>query len=236
MKYIEKQTSPTKFEAWKESKKNRQSDLAKIKDLTKVKTDTRWEALKSKTEIFNALRESLLKEQGFLCCYCQQKISLEQKTIAVEHLVARSKDATLVFEYGNLLASCLGGKKEESEETNEKYCNQGRGSNHLDITPLQEDCEAHFDCFQIEDADERQIKVVGRSETAKKVIALLNLNTLKLQRLRGETLSPFLEDLTLDEATILLNKFRTEKENTHNQPLRPFLQVLIRLLEKNYMI
>ena len=30
MKYIEKQTSPQAFELWKENKKNRQKDLAKI--------------------------------------------------------------------------------------------------------------------------------------------------------------------------------------------------------------
>ena len=75
MKYIEKQTSPQSFDLWKEKKKNRQEDLAKIKELTSKKLDARWNNLKSKTDIFNLLRESLLKEQGYLCCYCQQKIN-----------------------------------------------------------------------------------------------------------------------------------------------------------------
>ncbi len=235
MKYIEKQTSPEAFEQWKEKKKNRQVDLAKIKDLTTKKLDTRWDSLKSKADIFKLLRESLLKEQGHLCCYCQQTISLELKTIALEHLIARSVDGTLLFEYTNLLASCLGGKKEEMEETNVKYCNQGRGYLHLDITPLQKDCEIHFDYFQIEDTDEWQIKMIGLSETATKVIALLNLNTPKLCRLRGETLRPFLENLTNVEVITILDKLKTEMQNKLNQPLRPFVQVLIRLLEKNYI-
>jgi uncharacterized protein (TIGR02646 family) len=235
MKYIEKQASPQAFEQWKESKKNRQEDLAKIKDLTSEKLKIRWDNLKSKADIFKLLRESLLKEQGYLCCYCQQPISLELKTIALEHLIARSIDGTLLFEYTNLLASCLGGKKDETEETNPKYCNQGRGHSHLDITPLQNDCETHFDYFQIEDADEWQIKVVGQTEIAINVIALLNLNTPKLCRLRGETLSPFLENLTIDEAHTILNKLRNEINNTLNQPLRPFIQILIKLLEKNYI-
>jgi uncharacterized protein (TIGR02646 family) len=235
MKYIEKQASPQAFEQWKESKKNRQEDLAKIKDLTSEKLKIRWDNLKSKADIFKLLRESLLKEQGYLCCYCQQPIRLELKTIALEHLIARSIDCTLLFEYTNLLASCLGGKKEETEETNPKYCNQGRGHSHLDITPLQKDCETHFDYFQIEDANEWQIKVVGQTEIAINVIALLNLNTPKLCRLRGETLSPFLENLTVDEANTILNKLRNEINNTLNQPLRPFIQILIKLLEKNYI-
>jgi uncharacterized protein (TIGR02646 family) len=235
MKYIEKQASPQAFEQWKESKKNRQEDLAKINDLTTKKLDTRWDNLKSKADIFNLLRESLLKEQGYLCCYCQQKISLELKTITLEHLIARSVDGTFLFEYTNLLASCLGGKKDETEETNPSYCNQGRRSAPLDITPLQKDCETHFDYFQIEDADEWQIKVVGLTENAVNVIKLLNLNTPKLCRLRGESLSPFLENLTVNEAKTILNKLKIEINDTLQKPLRPFIQVLIKLLEKNYI-
>ena len=235
MKYIEKQTSPQAFELWKENKKNRQKDLAKIEDLTTKKLDTRWNNLKSKTDIFKLLRESLLKEQGYLCCYCQQKINLEQKTAAVEHLIARKTDGSLLFEYANLLASCLGGRKEESEQTNIKYCNHARGHIDLEITPLQKDCETYFDYFQIEDNDEWEVKVVGVNEIATKVIDLLNLNTAKLCRLRGETLRPFLENLTTEEATIILNKLKVELNNTLNKPLIPFVQVLIRLLEKNYI-
>ena len=234
MKYIQKKESPKDFEIWKEKKKNRRIDLAKITDLTNEKLDRRWDNLKSKTDIFKLLRESLPKEQGYLCCYCQQRILLELKTVAVEHLIARSIDGTLLFEYTNLLASCLGGKRDETEETDIKYCNQGRGQLHLDISPLQADCDTFFDYIQIEDTGEWQIKVVGLNETATQVIDLLNLNTPKLRRLRGETLRPYLENLTTDEATILLNKFRAEITTTHLQPLRPFIKILIRLLEKNY--
>ena len=234
MKYIQKEESPKDFEIWKEKKKNRRLDLAKITDLTNAKLDKRWDNLKSKVDIFKLLRESLLKEQGFLCCYCQQRILLELKTVAVEHLIARSEDGTLLFEYTNLLASCLGGKKEETEETDTKYCNQGRGQTPLELSPLQKDCETFFDYIEIEDTDEWQIKVVGLTEKATQVIDLLNLNTPKLRRLRGETLRPYLENLTIEEASILLNKFREEIKNTYISPLRPFIQVLIRLLEKNY--
>ena len=178
MKYIQKQNSPPDFEKWKTDKKNRQADLAKIKDLTPEKLKLRWDNLKSKKDIFKLLREALLQEQGYLCCYCQQKISLEEQTVAIEHLIARLIDGTLLFEYSNLLASCLGGRRNETEETLVKYCNQGRGHLRLDITPLQKDCETYFDYIQIEDADEWQIKLVGLSENAGKVIDLLNLNKL----------------------------------------------------------
>ena len=235
MKYIQKQNSPPDFEKWKTDKKNRQADLAKIKDLTPEKLKLRWDNLKSKKDIFKLLREALLQEQGYLCCYCQQKISLEEQTVAIEHLIARIIDGTLLFEYSNLLASCLGGRRNETEETLVKYCNQGRGHLHLDITPLQKDCETYFDYIQIEDADEWQIKLVGLSENAGKVIDLLNLNTPKLCRLRGESIRPYLENLTIEEAIIISHKLKEIVNNTLNQPLKPFVQVMIRLLEKNYI-
>jgi uncharacterized protein (TIGR02646 family) len=235
MKYIAKQDPPKDFEVWKENKKNRQEDLAKIKDLTPEKLDERWDKLKSKKVVFELLRKSLLTEQGYICCYCQQKISLELKTIAVEHLTARAVDGTSLFEYDNLLASCLGGRHDESDETQPKYCNHERGSQFLDITPLQKDCEQYFDYIQIEDDEEWQIKILGITENAQKVITTLNLNTPKLCRLRGEALRPFLEYLTIQEAIIILNKLKIELANILNQPLRPFMQILIKLLEKNYI-
>jgi uncharacterized protein (TIGR02646 family) len=236
MKYIQKQASPTDFESWKTQKKQRSTDLAKIQDLTAAKLKERWDKLKSKPLIFKNLRESLLQEQGSLCCYCQQKISLENQTVTVEHLISRVTDGTLLFEYTNLLASCLGGKKDIEELTQQKYCDNHRGNKHLQITPLQFDCHHYFDYIAIEDSDELQIKIMGLSEHAINVIEILNLNAPKLRRLRGAFVQPFLQDLSKDEAIELLIQFNTQIENTLKQPLTPFIQVLIGLLKNSYQL
>jgi uncharacterized protein (TIGR02646 family) len=182
--------------------------------------------------IFKSLRENLLQEQGYLCCYCQQKIALENQTMTVEHLVPRVTNGTLLFEYNNLLASCLGGKQDIDEATQQKYCDNHRSSKHLDITPLQIDCNQHFDYIEIEDG----IKIIGLSDKAENVIEILNLNAPKLRRLRGAFVQPFLEDLSPDDANILLKKFKNQIENTLQQPLMPFIQVLIQVLENFYQI
>ena len=67
------------------------------------------------------------------------------------------------------------------------------------------------------------------------VIALLNLNTPKLCRLRGAYIRPFLENLSVEEAIIIRKKLRDSIENTLNAPLKPFVQIIICLLEKNYI-
>lgn len=236
MKYIPKQASPTDFESWKTQKKQRTADLAKIQDLTAAKLKERWEKLKSKPLIFKNLRESLLQEQGSLCCYCQQKISLENQTVTVEHLIPRVTDGTLLFEYNNLLASCLGGKKDIEEKTQQKYCDNHRSNKHLPITPLQFDCHQYFDYLAIEDSDELQIKIIGLSQHAENTIEILNLNAPKLRRLRGAFVQPFLEDLSKNEANILLVKLKNQIENTLKQPLTPFIQVLIGLMKNSYQL
>jgi hypothetical protein len=43
-------------------------------------------------------------------------------------------------------------------------------------------------------------------------------------------------DLSPDEANILLKKFRNQIENTLQQPLMPFIQVLIQFVENLYQI
>ena len=66
MKYIEKQTSPQAFELWKENKKNRQKDLAKIEDLTLAKMKTVKGIGDKKTEKYgNQFIEGLNKKEIF---------------------------------------------------------------------------------------------------------------------------------------------------------------------------
>ena len=54
------------------------------------------------------LREILGNEQGWICCYCGQRIKNNHTTI-VEHLEPKSINKRLTFDYKNLYASCRGG-------------------------------------------------------------------------------------------------------------------------------
>ena len=51
------------------------------------------------------LRDSLLKEQGYLCAYCMKRIRQENK-VKIEHYKARNKENELLYQ--NLLAVCDG--------------------------------------------------------------------------------------------------------------------------------
>ena len=58
-------------------------------------------------DVKKTLRESLLKEQGYLCAYCMRRINDAQDT-KIEHYKARTPENEL--QYHNLLAVCKGGE------------------------------------------------------------------------------------------------------------------------------
>lgn len=59
-----------------------------------------------------ALQESLYREQGYLCAYCERRIPVRDKMSTedhrIEHWHCRDKYPDEVFSYGNLLMCCSG--------------------------------------------------------------------------------------------------------------------------------
>lgn len=101
----------------------------------------------SKKELANAL----LKEQGYLCCYCNRQIHQElplqndlehnDRRTTIEHLDIKKDDARCnTFRYENLVASCSGGEKRVHPRFS--YCNSGREDKLLAIFPTNENLES----------------------------------------------------------------------------------------------
>ena len=90
MRYIKKQQTPQEFLDWK-AKSNEDWQPT-------------WDDLKNPEKTI--VRQSLLKEQGYICCYCQRRINLNNSHI--EHFKPKdeSRYPELSLEYTNFLASC----------------------------------------------------------------------------------------------------------------------------------
>ncbi len=54
------------------------------------------------------LKVQLLEDQGYICCYCGQRIEHEYHT-RIEHVLPKSKYKKLTYDYNNLLVACRGG-------------------------------------------------------------------------------------------------------------------------------
>lgn len=67
------------------------------------------------------LRGSLIKEQGYICCYCMKRIYTDSSHI--EHFMPREKYKEYIFDYNNLFASCQG---EDSIYMSLWHCDQSK--------------------------------------------------------------------------------------------------------------
>lgn len=107
-------------------------------------TDDKRQGLKSYIELTHAtkniIKESLLNEQGYLCAYCMQRITMKDATI--EHYIAQNSkelpiDESLSIAYSNMLAVC-GGNVGTGRRKNELICDKHRGNTALTVNPMDE--------------------------------------------------------------------------------------------------
>jgi hypothetical protein len=84
MKYIQKSAEPTSLSTWK------------IKQGDKIPT---WKSF-GRTVVKGQLLETLLKEQGYICCYCG--VAIDKGSCHIEHFKPQGKDETVRFDYSNL--------------------------------------------------------------------------------------------------------------------------------------
>lgn len=171
---------------------------------------------------------ALLKEQGYICCYCMQRI--EKKSSHIEHVIPRSVSGTneaQKLDYSNMIASCQGEYKkknstepieqnanENNEEVNcnsdekliQQHCGHYR-ENWYDptqyISPLNPDCELRF-IYN----DEGKIMPAPDDRGAEETIKMLRLDYTLLEKNRKQAIRGVIPDeLTIDDLRLLLQRY-----------------------------
>jgi uncharacterized protein (TIGR02646 family) len=141
MKYINKGDEPDSFTRWKA--------LAN-ENWTPTYDDLRGQ---EKTDLYNAL----LREQGFICCYCGMRITRDLSDIGedtsdtdrdschIEHLKPQSIYPELALEYKNLLASCQAERdKVPPPPVRCGYKKEDWYDENLIVSPLDANCADYF--------------------------------------------------------------------------------------------
>lgn len=196
MKRIYKNDEPQEILQWKSKFKNKNGRVPRYSDLNEV------ENLPHK--IF--LKNSLISEQGHICCYCCKPI--DTKNSHIEHIRPKERNEyrAISLEYENLLASCQG---YHDREENCGHSKDNAFNEELFVSPLEENCESLF-----EFSDRGKIKAVDGNERAGYTIELLNLDTEQLNAARTEAMwvSGAMDELTEDECQKLLDKFENVDE------------------------
>ena len=181
------------------------------------------------------LREALLHEQGFICCYCMRRIqnAVAQKMV-LEHFNPESiydgsieGKPNLTLDYENILASCTGGDKGHKKQF---HCDESKRNFEITLSPTNPVMmeKIKFDGLG---------RIFTNDDVLNADIEILNLNNQSLVRERQVILEGLKKQINKESKGKNITKsFLTaslkEWENRVENQYRPLCQVAIYYLRK----
>lgn len=187
-----------------------------------------WQRFTKRSTNRKQLKAALFQRQNGLCAYCE--ITLEgtdEQNIGshVEHILPKETHPQLTFDYDNLILSCFatGGEiKADEQDPVPVSCGHAtlKRNNDFDVSlfikPTDSDCERYFS-FEL-DGSVAPHPELNSSEIDKveHTWQVLNLNCLRLKRLREDTITQLYEIISeLQNDNKALNLFLSQelKEN-----------------------
>ena len=139
----------------------------------------------------------MLQEQGYICFYCERRLTPESGDYHIEHLNPQSADDDDALDFANFLCSCL----RTTVKGDPLHCGMKKGANIIPVTSFQLNCSENFKFT----ADG---KITGVNEQAIKTIEILALDISKLNDLREKALELFLDPyLSVDDLKDFVEKY-----------------------------
>jgi len=134
-----------------------------------------------------AVKKALMDEQGYICCYCERRLTYDESHI--EHFIPQSAQDVDPLDYANFLCSC------QSQIRKGEPCHCGNLKDDwfdqdLLVSPLTPECESRFSFTGdggIQPATENDAAAVESIEK-------LGLGIPKLNDLRSKAIEPFLDE------------------------------------------
>jgi uncharacterized protein (TIGR02646 family) len=188
MKHIEKGNEPIEFTHWKE----------RVNDPENVGWRPSWDKFQNPEK--SVVHHSLMNEQGYICCYCMQRIdraSSHFEHIKPRELSTQQNNEKEKLDYTNILASC--GRDDGKPENMQEHCGQLRGRKGnwynpaLFVSPLNPECENRFRFY-----DDGKIRpAIDDDEGAKRTIENLGLSHTLLEKNRRVVIEEAIRDLQI---------------------------------------
>ena len=175
MKHIKKQPEPQAFTDWKQAQARTWNDL--------------------KNPIKKIVKRSLINEQGYICCYCEQH--LVESDSHIEHFKPRNDALVDDLDFSNFLCSCI----RQLAKGAPCHCGQAKDQCDSDllVSPFDPLCEERF----LFTADGQILAASASDTTARKTINELNLDAPKLRALREAVI------LRFDDSSLSIEELQT---------------------------
>ncbi len=155
-----------------------------------------WEDFgRENSKIKDDIRQSLLKEQGYICAYCMRSLETDCK---IEHYRPKSKYPKDTYNYINLFVV-----DKESKKYN-NCCEVAKGNKEITFNPTEQSCIDtlyYYDNGEIHSCNPLYEKEINN---------ILNLNSLSLKNLRENT---FKQCMLYFDNTTTENELNEKMEN-----------------------
>jgi uncharacterized protein (TIGR02646 family) len=178
-------------------------------------------------ESIDPLRDSLLKEQGYICAYCMRRIPVKDKisaeTSRIEHIKCRDLYPDLQFDYSNIVVCCPG-----CIDGNE-HRDRSKRNNEITFSPFDIRVEQSIS-YTTKDG---LIKSTNESWN-KEINEELNLNNQRLKQIRKEVINglrAILEKKKWTKKTIKQQLASWQSFDNKNR-LKPYCGVIVWYLQK----
>lgn len=166
------------------------------------------------------LKDSLLKEQGYLCAYCMARIDKDH--MKVEHFNPQSLYLDDIFTYRNLLACCQG------KTQGEPHCDTSKGDDEIKLSPLESSC---VDTLSYESGTGA---IKSSNEAYNKDLKKLNLNAHIIKQNRLKVLQGVIQALrSVGGNSGAIRRILTEWDSVDKEAKRkPYCGIVICFLGK----
>ncbi len=171
MKCIVKQEEPAAFAEWKALKNDEWSPT-----YGKLSGDVK-----------NIVKMALMAEQGYICCYCERRLTDNDSHI--EHFRPQHDESVDSLDFSNMLCSC----QNQLKKGEPRHCGNLKDDwfdEQLLVSPLELECESRF-AFT---GDGYISSAQSTDKAATETVARLGLDIPKLRSLRTSAIEPFLDD------------------------------------------
>lgn len=182
-----------------------------------------WENLQQPEK--PALLNALLRDQGFVCCYCEQRVEASHKSSHIEHLQPRHLAPELAVEFTNLLASCQGEMPKAPA-----HCGHLKSDEPVEVHPLMPDCREYF-VFDSA-GGVRPVEDPAKGEAAQRTIETLGLGLPKLEAMRRAAIEGALEVLETGDDEELRALLAVLDARDANGRFTPFASAAVQVLAR----
>jgi len=190
-------------------------------------------------EVINDLNDSLLKEQGYLCCYCMEEIGLN--SLRREHFLPQSRFKSEELNYANIFAAC---HFSSGLPPDQQHCDIKKGNLLIPQYILDPKCSDYFrynrsgeilpygDFKRYQDYYNNFHKLNPEQQAILSTIEILNLNAERLKTKRQYFILPLLQNINGFSKVQIEQKIEDYKTTDRFGKLKRFCGVAIYLLEE----